>query len=244
MTNIAPSPTPRLTDRVALVTGASRGIGAAVAEQLAREGAHVVLVARTLGALEEMDDRIKALGGAATLIPQDLMDGAKLDSLGPALYERFGRLDILVHAAGQLGTLGPIAHSDPKDWDRVMGVGVAAAMRLIRTTDPLLRLSDAGRALFLTDRVGRIPTAYWSAYAASKAAMDMMARTWAAETLNTNLRINLVDPGPVATGLRAKAFPGEVATDLRSPADVARAIVEFVVPACALHGELIDLSPA
>lgn len=244
MTGSSPSPSPRLTGRVALVTGASRGIGAAVAEQLAREGAHVVLVARTVGALEEMDDRIKALGGAATLVPQDLTDGAKLDNLGPALYERFGRLDILVHAAAQLGTLGPIAHSDPKDWDKVMGTAVAGGMRLIRTTDPLLRRSDAGRALFLTDRVGREATAYWSAYAAAKAAIDMMARTWAAETLNTNLRINLVDPGPVATNLRAKAFPGEDPASLRQPDEVARAIVEFTVPACALHGELIDLNPA
>ncbi|MFV3074319.1 SDR family NAD(P)-dependent oxidoreductase [Niveispirillum fermenti] len=244
MTGSTLSPTARLTGRVALVTGASRGIGAAVAEQLACEGAHVVLIARTLGALEELDDRIKALGGAATLIPQDLMEGAKLDSLGPALYERFGRLDIFVHAAAQLGTLGPIAHSDPRDWDRVMGVGVAAGMRLIRTTDPLLRRSDAGRALLLTDRVGREATAYWSAYAAAKAAIDMMGRTWAAETLNTSLRVNLIDPGPVATSLRAKAFPGEQPESLRTPADVARAIVEFTVPACALHGELIDLSPA
>lgn len=244
MKGSAPLPSSRLAGRVALITGASRGIGAAVAEQLAREGAHVVLLARTLGALEELDDRVKALGGAATIIPQDLMDSASLDSLGPALYERFGRLDVLVHAAAQLGTLSPIAHSDPKDWDRVMGVSIAAGMRLIRTTDPLLRLSDAGRAIFLTDRVGREATAYWSAYAVSKAALDMMARTWAAETLNTNLRVNLVDPGPVATSLRNKAFPGEDPATLPTPADVARAIVEFAVPACALHGDLIDLRTA
>ncbi|SNS38792.1 MULTISPECIES: SDR family NAD(P)-dependent oxidoreductase [unclassified Azospirillum] len=238
-----PSPQPqRLAGRVALVTGASRGIGAAVAEQLALEGAHVVLLARTVGALEEVDDRIRAKGGAATLIPQDLMDGVKLDALGPALYERFGRLDIFVHAAAQLGSLGPIAHADPKDWDKVFGVGVAALLRLIRTTDPLLRRSDAGRALLLTDRVGREPIAYWSAYAAAKAALDMMGRTWAAETLNTTLRVNLLDPGPARTGLRAKAFPGEDPASLQDPVMVARAIVEFAVPACALHGELIDLN--
>lgn len=239
-----PSPAGRLNGRVALVTGASRGIGAAVAERLAAEGAHVVLVARTVGGLEEVDDRVKAAGGSATLVPQDLMDGAKLDSLGPALYERFGRLDVFVHAAGQLGTIGPLAHADPKDWDRVFGVGVTATMRLVRTLDPLLRRSDAGRAVLLTDRVGRQPTAYWSAYAASKAALDMMARLWAAETLETGLRVNLVDPGPVATKLREKAFPGEDAKTLRTPAEVAPSIVEFCMPACAMHGELIDLNPA
>ena len=242
MSSVSPSLPGRLAGRVALVTGASRGIGAATAEQLAAEGAHVVLIARTVGGLEEMDDRIRTAGGSATLIPQDLADGAKLDALGPALYERFGRLDILVHAAAQLGTLGPIAHSDPKDWERVFGVSVAALMRLIRTADPLLRRSDAGRALLLTDRVGREPNAYWSAYAAAKAAADMMGRTWAAETLNTSLRINMVDPGPARTGLRAKAFPGEDVTEQRDPAEIARALVEFVVPACALHGELIDLA--
>lgn len=239
---VPPALAARLTGRVALVTGASRGIGAAMAERLAAEGAHVVLLARTVGALEEVDDRVKAAGGAATLIPQDLGDGAKLDALGPALYERFGRLDILVHAAATLGSLSPLAHSDPKDWERVFAPAVAGLMRLIRTTDPLLRRSDAGRALLLTDRVGRVPTAYWNAYAAAKAAADMMGRMWAAETLQTNLRINLADPGPARTGLRAKAFPGEDVASQRDPAEIARDLVEFVVPACALHGELIDIA--
>lgn len=233
----------RLDGRVALVTGASRGIGAAVAERLAAEGAHVVLVARTVGGLEEVDDRIRAAGGAATLIPQDLLDGAKLDMLGPAIFERFGRLDVFVAAAGLLGTIGPIAHADPKDWDRVFGVTVNANMRLIRTTDPLLRRSDAGRAVFLTDRYAQTPVAYWSAYAASKAALEMMARLWVAETQGSSLRVNLVDPGPVATGLRQTAFPGEDPATLQTPDMAARAIVEFCVPACDLNGERVDLTP-
>jgi NAD(P)-dependent dehydrogenase (short-subunit alcohol dehydrogenase family) len=240
---VAAASAPRLAGRVALVVGASRGLGAALAERLAVESAHVVLLARTVGGLEEVDDRIKAAGGAATLIPQDLMEAAKLDALGPALYERFGRLDIFVHAAAQLGSLSPIAHADPKDWDRVFGVGVTALARLIRTLDPLLRRSDAGRALILTDKPGRVPTAYWSAYAAAKAAADMMTRLWAQETLASDLRVNLVDPGPARTGLRAKAFPGEPVESQGDPAMLARAMVELLVPACALHGALIELGP-
>lgn len=232
---------PRLTGRVALVTGASRGIGAAVAEALAAEGAHVVLMARTVGGLEEVDDRIRAAGGSATLIPQDLTDVAKLDGLGPALFERFKRLDILVAAAAHLGVVGPMAHANPKEWDRSFAVGVTANMRLVRTLDPLLRGSDAGRAVFLTDRVGHEPTAYWNGYAAAKAALEMMARTYAAETLKTNLRVNLVDPGPVATALRAKAFPGENPETLRQPADVAPAIAALTLPEYQEHGGLIRL---
>ncbi|WP_119678179.1 SDR family NAD(P)-dependent oxidoreductase [Indioceanicola profundi] len=232
---------PRLTGRVALVTGASRGIGAAVAEALAAEGAHVVLMARTVGGLEEVDDRIRAAGGSATLIPQDLTDVAKLDGLGPALFERFKRMDILVAAAAHLGVVGPMAHANPKEWDRSFAVGVTATMRLVRTLDPLLRGSDAGRAVFLTDRVGHEPTAYWNGYAAAKAALEMMARTYAAETLKTNLRVNLVDPGPVATALRAKAFPGENPETLRQPADVAPAIAALTLPEYQEHGGLIRL---
>lgn len=232
---------PRLTGRVALVTGASRGIGAAVAEALAAEGAHVVLMARTVGGLEEVDDRIRAAGGSATLIPQDLTDIAKLDGLGPALFERFKRMDILVAAAAHLGVVGPMAHANPKEWDRSFAVGVTANMRLVRTLDPLLRGSDAGRAVFLTDRVGHEPTAYWNGYAAAKAALEMMARTYAAETLKTNLRVNLVDPGPVATALRAKAFPGENPESLRQPADVAPAIAALTLPEYQEHGGLIRL---
>jgi len=237
-----PSPDARLAGRVALVTGASRGIGAAVAKRLAGAGAHVVLLARTVGGLEEVDDAIRRAGGSATLVPQDLTaDQGKLDMLGPMIYERFGRLDIFVANAGQLGTIGPMAHAVPKDWDRVLGVTVTANMRLIRTVDPLMRASDAGRALFVTDSVGRIPTAYWSGYAAAKAALEMMALTWAQETVKTPLRVNLVDPGPVATELRAKAFPGEDPKTLRQPDDVAGAFVDLVAPDCTRHGERVSL---
>jgi NAD(P)-dependent dehydrogenase (short-subunit alcohol dehydrogenase family) len=229
--------TGRLAGRVALVTGASRGIGQALAQRLALDGAHVVLIARTVGGLEEADDAIRRAGGSATLIPQDLSDGAKLDVLGAVLLERFGRLDILVGAAAELGTLAPAAHSDPKVWDRVQSVNVSANMRLIRTLDPLLRASDAGRALFLTDQVGHQPTAYWNAYAASKAALEMLALTWAAELLRTNLKVNLADPGPTRTKLRAKAFPGEKPDLLPTPEDAAAWLLDFLLPSCPHHGQ-------
>jgi len=231
----------RLEGRVALVTGASRGIGAAVTEALAAEGARLVLVARTVGALEAMDDRIRALGSEAVLIPQDLTDPAKLDVLGPVLAERFGRLDILVSAAAHVGTHGPLAHAEPKQWSRTFATIVDANMRLIRTLDPLLRGSDAGRAVFITDRVARQPAAYWNGYAAAKAALEMMVRLYALETAKTPVRANLVDPGPVATALRAKIFPGENAAALRQPADVAPGIAALAMPDCTLHGELVKL---
>lgn len=234
----------RLTGRVALVTGASRGLGAAVAEQLAAEGAHVVLVARTVGGLEALDDRIRAAGGSATLIPQDLADHAKLDVLGPALHDRFGRLDILVAAAADAGRHGPVAHADPKAWERTFAVGVTANMRLIRTLHPLLALSDAGRAVFVTDRVGCAPTAYWNAYGAAKAALDAMVITYAAENTQGRLRINLVDPGPMATALREKIFPGEPPGTQADPAALAGAIVDLTTPDCARHGDRIILQGA
>lgn len=237
-------PSPRLSGRVALVTGASRGLGAAVAERLAAEGAHVVLIARTVGGLEELDDRIKAAGGSATLIPQDLADHAKLDVLGPALHDRFGRLDILVGNAAHAGFIGPVAHADPKQWERTFAVGVTANMRLIRTLHPLLQASDAGRAIFVTDRVGREPTAYWNAYAAAKAALEQMVRTYAAETAKGRLRVNLVDPGPMATALREKIFPGEPSGTQAAPATLAPAIADLAAPDCDRHGALINLQGA
>ncbi len=237
-------PSPRLSGRVALITGASRGLGAAIAERFAAEGAHVVLIARTVGGLEELDDRIKAAGGSATLIPQDLADHAKLDMLGPALHDRFGRLDILVGNAAHAGFIGPMAHADPKQWERTFAVGVTANMRLIRTLHPLLQASDAGRAIFVTDRVGREPTAYWNGYAAAKAALEHMVRTYAAETAKGRVRVNLVDPGPMATALREKIFPGEPSGTQADPATLAPAFVELAAPDCALHGELKILQGA
>ncbi len=232
----APGP---LSGSVALVTGASRGIGAAAAVELARRGAHAVLLARTQGGLEETDDAIRAVGGAATLLPQDLMDGPALDPLGPSLYARFARLDILVHAAGVLGTLTPVGHTTPKDWDAVMATNLTAAWRLIRTCDPLLRAAPAGRAVFLTDGRARDPRAYWGAYGASKAALEHLVRTWAHEARSTSLRINLFDPGPVATRLRNRAMPGENPATIPRPEDVAGMLTDLCEPRETKNGEVV-----
>ncbi len=224
---------------VALVTGASRGIGAACAIELARRGAHVVLLARTQGGLEDTDDAIRAAGGTATLAPQDLSDGAALDPLGPSLYARFGRLDILVHAAGALGTLTPVGHITPKDWDTVMAVNLSAAWRLIRTCAPVLQAAPAGRAVFITDSRAADPRAYWGAYGASKAGLDHLVKTWAHEARSLPLRINLFDPGPVATRLRNKAMPGENPATIAAPADVAASVADLCMPQEARHGEVV-----
>lgn len=231
--------TPVHPDRVALVTGASRGIGAAVAVELARRGLHVVLLARTTGGLEETDDLIRAAGGAATLLPLDLVDGTALDRVGPSLWERFGRLDVLVHAAGALGRLTPVGHIQDKDWTEAAGVNMAAAWRLIRTCGPLLDRAEAGRAVFLTADIGSEPRAYWAAYGATKAGMEHLVRTWAAETRDTPLRVNLYDPGHVATRLRAAAMPGEDPKRLRTPSDVAPGIADACEAAETRHGALI-----
>jgi NAD(P)-dependent dehydrogenase (short-subunit alcohol dehydrogenase family) len=216
-----------LTGSVALVTGASRGIGAAVAVELARRGAQCVLVARTQGGLEETDDAIRAAGGLpATLLVLDLVKQAdKIDMIGPSVVERFGRLDILVHNAGALGTLTPVSHVTPKDWGDVVGVNLTAAWRLIRTAEPPLRHAPAGRAVFLTSGRVQQPRAYWGAYGATKAGMEHLVRTWALEVEASGIRANLVDPGIVATQMRAQAMPGEDPSGLPGPADIAPAIV-------------------
>jgi NAD(P)-dependent dehydrogenase (short-subunit alcohol dehydrogenase family) len=221
--------TGRLAGRIALITGASRGIGAAVARHFAAEGAHVVLAARTVGALEEVDDQIQAAGGSATLVPLDLQEFDKIDQMGAALYERFGRLDILVGNAGHIGSLGPMSHQDPKVFKRVMETNVIANYRLIRSMEPLLKLAPAGRAVFTACAAGHEPTAYWSAYAVSKAALEMMVRTWAAELTKTNVKVALVDPGPVATQLRRTAFPGEDQAAMKQPDDVAELFLDQVL---------------
>ena len=221
--------TGRLSGRIALITGASRGIGAAVARLFAAEGAHVVLAARTVGGLEEVDDQIQALGGSATLVPLDLQEFDKIDQMGAALYERFGKLDILVGNAGHIGSLGPMSHQDPKVFKRVLETNVMANYRLIRSMEPLLKLAPAGRAIFTACAAGHEPTAYWSAYAVSKAALEMMARTWAAELTKTNVRVSLVDPGPVATQLRRTAFPGEDQSVMQQPDDVAGLFLDQVL---------------
>ncbi|WP_237215124.1 SDR family NAD(P)-dependent oxidoreductase [Falsiroseomonas oryziterrae] len=232
-----------LKDRVALVTGASRGIGAAVALELAKLGAHCVLVARTQGGLEEVDDAIRAATGrGATLLPLDLQKQEKdLDMLGPSIVERFGRLDVLVHAAGALPKLTPVAHVEPRDWAEVVAVNMTAAWRLIRTCDPPLRASDAGRAVFLTSAALAAHTPYWGMYAASKAGMECLVLTWAAEVARTALQVNLADPGIVATKLRAHAFPGEDPASIAQPADVAPAIAALCLPAEARRGALVRI---
>ena len=228
-----------LTGSIALVTGASRGIGAATAVELARLGAHVVITARTQGGLEETDDAIRAVGGSATLLPLDLAEGGQIDAIGPSVYQRFGRLDVLVHGAGALGRLTPVAHILPNDWADALAVNLTASWHLIRTCDPLLRNAAAGRAVFVTDLRAREPKAYWGTYGATKAGMDHLVLTWADEVKTTRLRVNLFDPGPTATRLRAQAMPGEDQTTLRRPVDIVPALVALCLPDEQRHGATV-----
>lgn len=229
----------RLQGRIALVTGASRGIGRAVALRFAAEGAHVIAVARTQGGLEELDDEVRALGAEATLVPLDLTDFDAIDKVGAAIFERWGKLDILVGNAGRLGQLGPITHTPPKEWDRVMAINLTANWRLLRAMDPLLRQSDAGRAIFVTSTVGTEPRAYWNAYAVSKAALEHMVRIYAAETATTAIKANLINPGGTRTAMRAQAMPGENPETVKPPEAVAGLFVELAAPACSRSGELV-----
>jgi NAD(P)-dependent dehydrogenase (short-subunit alcohol dehydrogenase family) len=229
-----------LADRIALITGASRGIGYASALALATAGAHVVAVARTVGGLEELDDAVRGLGGAATLVPLDLKDYAGIDRLALALHERFKRLDVLVGNAGILGPLSPLGHVEAAAWEEVMAVNVTANWRLIRAMDPLLRRSDAGRVVFLTSGVAALALAYWGPYAASKAALEVLARTYAAETATTPVRVNLFAPGPIRTRMRAQAMPGEDPMTLETPDKVAEKIVELCLPSLQESGKLYD----
>jgi len=230
-----------LAGRVALVTGASRGIGRAVALKFAEAGAHVVALARTQGGLESLDDEIKAIGGEATLVPLDLRKHDDIDAMGYALYQKFGRLDVLVGAAGILGTLSPVSHFAPKDWEEVMAVNLTANWRLMRSFDALMRQSDAGRAIFVTAGVASHASPYWGAYAASKAGLETLARSWAAEVGRTTpLRVNMVDPGVVRTALRAKAFPGEDPLKHPPPEAVAGVFLDLASPGCTLNGEIVE----
>ncbi|TWC07158.1 NAD(P)-dependent dehydrogenase (short-subunit alcohol dehydrogenase family) [Bradyrhizobium macuxiense] len=218
-----------LASRIALVTGASRGIGYATSIALAKAGAHVVAVARTQGGLEELDDEIRKHGGSATLVPLSLTDYEGIARLGLALHERHGKLDILVGNAGTAGPSSPLGHIELKPWNDVMAINVTANFQLIRCMDPLLRQSDAGRAVFVTSGVAHKASAYLGPYAASKAALDALVRSWANETANTPLRVNLFSPGPIRTRMRAQVFPGEDPMTLDTP-DMA---AEFIVPMCA-----------
>lgn len=219
-----------LDGNIALVTGASRGLGAAVAIGLAALGAHVVLVARTQGGLEETDDAIRAAGGTATLLPMDLRDGDQVDLIAPSLFQRFGRLDILVSNAGDIGTLTPTPHIDMKEWASVHALNVEAPLRLIRGCAPLLLAAPAGRAVFVTADAATAPHAYWGHYAASLAAARGLVLTWAAETRNTRLRVKLFDPGPMATRLRLRAFPGEPGDTHPFPTAIAPKLVALCLP--------------
>jgi NAD(P)-dependent dehydrogenase (short-subunit alcohol dehydrogenase family) len=229
-----------LDGRIALVTGASRGIGRSAALAFAREGAHVVALARTQGALEELDDEIKAAGGSATLVPADLKDFDGLDRLGAALHERYGRLDILLGNAGILGEITPLGHVDPPLWEAVMAVNLIANWRLIRSLDPLLRASEAGRAIFLTSGAAHKCRAYWGPYSVSKAALEALVRTYAAETATTPVRVMLVNPGPLRTAMRRAAMPGEDPLTLRTPEDLAPHLVRLAGPASQESGLIFD----
>ena len=230
-----------LAGRTALITGASRGIGRACALKFAEAGAHCILIAKTTGGLEEADDEIQALGGTATLVPMDLTDYPAIDRLGASLYERYGKLDILVGNAGILGKMSPLGHIDPKSFDQVMAVNLTANWRLLRSMDPLLRQSDAGRVVMVTSSVGAKARAYWGAYAISKAALDNMTMTYADEVRKTNLGVNLINPGATRTSMRAEAYPGENPDTLKTPDVVAEAILELCAPECDKHGELITV---
>lgn len=230
----------RLSGRVALVTGASRGIGRAVALAFAKEGAHVIAAARTQGGLTELDDEIREAGGTATLLTLDLAKGDEIDRLGPTLFERWGKLDIFAAIGGILGPLSPLGHVAARDWAAVLEVNLTSNWRLIRTLDPLLRRSDAGRAVFTTSGAASGKYAYWGPYAVSKAGVEALARTYANEVQTTAIRVNLVNPGATRTSMRAKAFPGEDPETLPSPEDVAPLYVELAGPECADQGRLFD----
>jgi NAD(P)-dependent dehydrogenase (short-subunit alcohol dehydrogenase family) len=230
----------RLAGKIALVTGASRGVGAAVAEAFAREGAHLVLAARTVGGLEEVDDKIRAAGGSATLVPLDLRDFIKIDELAAAIYERFKRLDILVGNAAEFGTFSPLGHIDPKLWSEIIDLNLTANWRLIRAMDPLLRAAEHGRAIFVTSGIARAPRAYWGPYAVSKAGLEALIKTYAAENEKTRVRANLIGPGVVRTRLRARVFPGEDPMTLPPPDTVAEAFVQLALPECERNGEVIN----
>lgn len=232
----------RLEGRVALITGASRGIGAALAKKYAAEGAQVVLTARTQAGLEEVDDAIRTASGntaQATLVPLDLKNGEDIDRLATAIADRFGRLDIMVANASILGDLSPVSHIEPEDWDEIVAVNLTANWRLVRAMEALLLRSDAGRAIFVTSGVagGR---AYWGAYAVTKTAIEALAATWAQEMDKTALRINTVNPGAVRTSMRAKAYPGEDPATLRTPEEITDIFVELGAAECGHHGKVLN----
>ena len=228
------------TNRIALVTGASSGIGRAAALALSKAGAHVILIARTVGGLEDVDDEIQKAGGTATLVPLDLKDFPALDRLGASIYERWGKLDAFLGNAGVLGALTPLSHLEPKLFQELLDVNVTANWRLIRSLDPLLRASDTGRVVLMSSGAARKHTPYWGGYAMSKAALESLALTYAAECEGTSVRVNLLNPGPLRTRMRARAFPGEDPQSLDPPEAVVPLILKLLSPSCGTNGELVS----
>lgn len=229
-----------LAGRIGLITGATRGIGFAAAKALAAAGAHLVLTGRTAGALEELDDEIRAVGGNATLVTLNLKHGDKIDSLGPTVFQRWGKLDFVVGNAGILGPLSPIGHVTTDAWNEIIEINLTANWRLLRTLDPLLRRSDAGRAIFVTSGAASANNAYWGPYAVSKAGLEALVKTYAHEVENTTVRANLINPGPIRTRMRAKAFPGEDPMTLKTPEDLAPLFVNLASPEATENGRIFD----
>lgn len=230
----------RFAGRVALVTGASRGIGRAVTLALADAGAHVIIVARTTGALEEVDDEVRARGGTATLVRLDLRKPDQVDALGPSVFERWGKLDVLVANAGVLGPLSPLAHITDAAWADVMEINLNTNWRLIRTLDPLLRRSNAGRAIFVSSGAASGKNAYWGPYAVSKAGLEALVKTYAHEVETTPIRVNIINPGPIRTAMRAKAFPGEDPMTLATPEEIAPLFLELADAAQTANGQIFN----
>lgn len=229
----------KLKDKIALITGASRGIGRAVALGFAREGAHVVALARTAGALEELDDEVQKIGGKATLLPMDLGKLEEIEKVGPSLAQKFGRLDIFVGNAGVLGPLTPAHQIAAKDVEKVMKINYTANVRLIQSLDPVLRAGPAGRVIFTSSGLGETPLAYFGAYCASKAALNLFVKSYAAETLKTRVKINLVDPGIVDTEMLREGFPGGYPGGAKSPEDVVDTYIQLALESCTRHGEIV-----
>ncbi|HVJ31531.1 MAG TPA: SDR family NAD(P)-dependent oxidoreductase [Terriglobia bacterium] len=241
-----PAASGRLAGRIALITGASRGIGAAVAKRFAAEGAKLVLTARTVGGLEEVDDAVRSISGESSLlVPLDIREFEAIDRLGAALYERFGKLDILVGNAGVLGPITPVGHIEPEQWQQVLDVNLTANWRLLRSLDPLLRQSDAGRAIFVSSRAAQNPRPYWSAYAMSKAALEALVRSYAQEVQNvTPIRANLIDPGATRTKMRAAAFPGENPETRPLPEEITETFVRLASPEFTESGLVVPAQEA
>ena len=234
----------RLKGRLALVTGATRGLGRATAVALAREGAHIIVTGRTQGALEEVDDEIRAVLGTATLLRLDLKKGDTIDQLGPTIYQRWGKLDILVGNAGILGPLAPLSHITADNWDAVIASNLTANWRLIRTLDPVLKLSDGARAIFVSSGAAKKCRAYWGPYAVSKAGLEALVKTYAHEVATTAVRANLINPGPIRTAMRAKAFPGEDPMTLATPEEIAPLFLKLASPAFTDNGTLVAFKRA